>query len=338
MKVNGATYLCFFLLLTGCSDKPEPFSERDRIAVRFSLSGIQAEVSTRVDGNGTSPLAEGTTLRILAFKRVGTNADLSKDEYMGEGTYEANSDGSLKEVSSLLLPQGTYDFYALTPDLEVDKTSNSYSVSINHGVDYASSLTAAVTVTEDNPSVLLTALTRHCSRLIFNFLPKYDNIKSVVIHSVALTNMVKAPVVGTLDEPLTVGTGDNATAITLTEFTLSAESPLEYSASTIALPRQAGAFDFKMKACFNDKATEMVYSAHLPADLSFLPGYQYIFTVKMKGDAVELELGVAPWGDEHSFDTDMGEYYTIELTVDGWQDITWDDTNGGSLGDKDTTN
>lgn len=336
MKVNGCIYLCFFLLFAACSDKPEPFLESDRIAVRFSLSGIQAEVSTRADGDGTSPLAEGTTLRILAFRRVGTNADLSQDKYIGEGTYKANGGGSLKEVSSLLLPQGTYDFYALTPDLEVNKTGNSYTVSVNHGVDYASSLTAAVTVTEDNPSVLLTVLTRHCSRLVFNFLPKYDNIKSVTIHSVALTNMVKAPVVGTLNEPLTVETGNNETAITLTEFTSSAESPLEYSASTIVLPRQAGAFDFKMKVYINsdEETGEKEYSAQLPADLNFSPGYQYIFTVKLRGGKNELELSVAPWGVDYSYDTgDLGGYYTLELTlVEDWKDVPAVD-DGGNLGE-----
>ena len=107
--------LCILLLLAACSAQSEPFSESDKIVVRFSLSGIQAEVSTRAGGNDTSPLAEGTTLRILAFKRVSTDADLSKDKYMGEGRYIANSDGSLTEKSFLLLPRGTYDFYALTP-------------------------------------------------------------------------------------------------------------------------------------------------------------------------------------------------------------------------------
>ena len=59
-------------------------------------------------------------LRILAFRRVGESPDLSTDKYMGEGTYKAiNGDGTLAAVSSLLLRTGTYDFYALTPDLAV---------------------------------------------------------------------------------------------------------------------------------------------------------------------------------------------------------------------------
>lgn len=335
MKVNGAAYLCFLLLLTACSDQPEPFSERERIAVRFSLSGIQAEVSTRADGDGTSPLAEGTTLRILAFKRVGTNVDLSKDEYMGEGTYKANSGGLLTAVNSLLLPQGTYDFYALTPSLTVNRASKPYTVSVNHGVDYASSTEATTaTVTENNSSVELKVLTRRCTKLTFNFSPKYDNVTSVEIRSAELTNMTNVPVVGMLNTSLSIESADKTTSITLSnkDFIPTTGKPLEYSASTIVLPRKAGGFDFKMAAYFNGNTTETVYSAPLPANLPFLPGYQYTFTVKMKGDAAELELGVASWGDEYFFNTDMGEYYTIELTVEnGWQDVPWNDDS--SLGE-----
>ena len=301
--------LCILLLLAACSAQSEPFSESDKIVVRFSLSGIQAEVSTRAGGNDTSPLAEGTTLRILAFKRVSTDADLSKDKYMGEGRYIANSDGSLTEKSFLLLPRGTYDFYALTPQ-EVSRVNvsdgNPCTVSVKHGDDYASSLTTA-TITEDRSSVSLAVLTRHCSKLVFNFLPKYDNITSVDIHSVQLTNMSKSPIVGSLNVSLPIEDGNSGTIITLSDFTPVVGKSLELSASTVVLPRQAGPSEFKMEACFNGSATRIVCSAPLPfADLGFQPGYQYIFTVKMKGDAAELELAVEPWGKEHSLDMDMG--------------------------------
>lgn len=333
MKVNGSICLCFFLLLAACSKKQELLLESDRVAVRFSLSGIQAEVTTRADG--TSPLAEGTTLRILAFKRVGANADLSKDKYMGEGIYKV-SGNTLGSESPLLLPQGTYDFYALTPALTVSKANESYTVSVSHGVDYATSLTKQATVSKATTSVIsLTVLTRYCSKLNFNFSPKYDNVTSVKIRSAELTNMTDAPVVGTLNVLLPIEGAGNAKIVTLGEadFTQVTGKPLEYSASTVVLPRKAGAFDFKMTACFNGNTTGTVYSAPLPVGLPFQSSYQYTFTVKMKGDAAELELAVLPWGDEYSFDTDMGEYYTIELSVDGWQDITWDNENGGSLGE-----
>lgn len=302
MKVNGTICLCIVLFLVACSEKPELFSESDRIAVRFSLSGIQAEVTTR----NTSLLAKGTTLRILAFRRVGTNADLSREKYIGEGTYEANSDGSLKEVKSLLLLQGTYDFYALTPDLEVDKTSEPFTVSVNHGVDYASSLTTA-TINSNSSTVQLSALARHCSKLTFNFSPKDGSgITAADITAVGLTNMTTAPLTGSLNEDLLLtGIGQNTT-INLGKPTISnAGKPLEQSISTIVLPRNAGACNLTISVKYNNIGELRNLLTSLPANLVFAPGFHYTFTVKMKGNLIEVVSTVESWVN-NPFTTDMG--------------------------------
>lgn len=298
MKVNGTKCLCFFLLLTACSDRPEPFSERDRIAVRFSLSGIQAEVSTRADGDGTSPLAEGTTLRILAFK---------DGKYINEGTYTANSDGSLTEVNTLLLPQGTYDFYALTPSsVAVNKTNNPCTVSVNHGEDYAGSLTTAI-INSNNSTVQLSALVRHCSKLTFNFAPKDGSgITSADITAVGLTNMTTSPLTGSLNgELLLTGVGQNAT-INLGKPTIpNTSKPLEQSISTIILPRSAGACNLILSVEYNDLGEVRNLFTSLPENLVFAPGFHYTFTVKMKGNLVEVVSTVESWVD-NPFTTDMG--------------------------------
>ena len=304
MKVNGFIYLCFFLLLTACSSQPEPFSESDRIVVRFSLSGIQAEVSTRADGDGASPLAEGTTLRILAFKRVNTaTPDLSRDKYIGEGIY-INGNGSLTAVSPLLLSQGTYDFYALTPET-VYQGGSSYTVSVSHGVDYASSLTTAKVSTTDF-SVKLTPLTRRCSKLTFNFLPKDGSgITAANITAIGLTNMTTAPLTGSLNEelPLT-GIGQDAT-LSLGKPTIpDANKPLEQSISTIVLLRNAGVCNLILSVEYNSGKAKTL-STPLPANLAFAPGFHYTFTVKMKGSLIEVASTVQPWTDK-LFSTDMG--------------------------------
>ena len=105
-------YLPVVLLLCACTENELLLKEHEAFAVRFSASGIATEVATRA----ASPLADGATLRILAFWRVGESPDLSTDKYMGEGTYRAvNGNGTLEAVNVLLLRAGTYDFYALTP-------------------------------------------------------------------------------------------------------------------------------------------------------------------------------------------------------------------------------
>lgn len=333
MKVIGTICLCIVLLLAACSRQQEPFSESDRIAVRFSLSGIQAEVSTRADGNSTSPLAEGTTLRILAFKRVGANADLSQDEYIGEGMYKVSGDALMPD-SPLVLLAGTYDFYTITPSLEVDKTSAPYTVSVNHKIDYASSLTGQVTVSENDSSVQLEALIRHCTKLNFVISPKESSgITSLTITEVSLSNMTDVPIKGELNKDLPVETANCATALTLSggEFTATTEKPLDYSASTIVLPRKAGAFSFQMKASVEspDWTGAKVYSAPLPNDLAFQSGCEYTFTVKMKGNKEELVLSVQQWGNNSLDVGGIGGFYTATLTViSEWKDVIWEDKDG----------
>ena len=298
--------LCILLLLAACSAQSEPFSESDRIVVRFSLSGIQAEVSTRADGDGASPLAEGTTLRILAFKRVNTaTPDLSRDKYIGEGIY-INGNGSLTAVSPLLLSQGTYDFYALTPET-VYQGGSSYTVSVSHGVDYASSLTTA-TVSIANPIVKLTALTRRCSKLTFNFSPKDgSDITSADITAVGLTNMTAAPLTGSLNGELSLtGVGQNATLNLGKPTVPNAGKPLEQSISTIVLPRNAGACNLTLLVRYNNIGEVRNLSTSLPTNLVFAPGFHYMFTVKMRGNLLEVALMAASWVDK-PFSTDMGE-------------------------------
>lgn len=127
---------------------------------------------------------------------------------MGEGTYRASlGNGSLTPVHSLLLRAGSYDFYALTPETATasggggsgipggggSTTAPPYTVSVGHGMDYATSLTAGRAVDESNPSVPLNDLVRRCTRLVFELSPKAGNIKKVRVASAGLTNMTAAP-------------------------------------------------------------------------------------------------------------------------------------------------
>lgn len=216
----------------------------------------------------------------------------------------------------------------------MDKTNNPCTVSVNHGVDYASSTEATTaTVTENNSSVTLAALTRRCTKLNFAILPKDGSgITSLTIIEISLSNMTDAPLKGELSKALPIET-TRKTTITLggEVFTATTEKPLDYSASTTVLPRKAGTFDFKMKASIESPewTGEKVYSAPLPADIAFLPGCQYTFTVKMKGGKDELVLSVQQWGNNSLDAGDMGDYYTTTLTVEsGWKENPWTDTDG----------
>lgn len=322
------------ILLSGCRGGDDP-SCTAPFAVSFTAVGVGVTVSTRSE---TSPLPSGTTLRILAFRRTGTAADLSADEYRGEGTYEVPSDeggGILRAVSPLLLSAGTYDFYALTPALAVTRGSNgagnTYAVQVENGTDYATSLTESVTVSATSPSVNLDALMRRCTKVTFVLSPKGDNITAVNISSAGITNMTDAPVTGGLNEALDVSGLTQTTEVSVSDFTAPDSSqPLVQESSTVVLPREAGAFSFKMVVEYDNsgKTTE------LSADLAFSAGTHYTFTVRMRGERADLVLSVSPWIDSTDFSTDIGGPDVIEIVIGGWTDVYWDssntDTGGGN--------
>lgn len=298
-------YLPVVLLLCACTENELLLKEHEAFAVRFSASGIATEVATRA----ASPLADGATLRILAFWRVGESPDLSTDKYMGEGTYRAvNGNGTLEAVNVLLLRAGTYDFYALTPALAVanpdnDGGSPACTVSVGHGVDYATSLTAGRTVSEASPAVVLDDLGRHCAKLIFALQPKAGNITSVRIESAGLSNMTHAPVEAVLCTQLPVA------------------GIAQSDAATVVLPRTAGKFQFRMNAVFNGMAAAE-FVADMPETLAFAPGTQYTFSLKMKGGSVQLILEVLPWsGSVMSGQDNIGAFTPVVIHIGTWEHV-----------------
>ena len=325
-------YLPAVLLFCSCTESGLLLRERERFAVHFSASGIGMEVTTRA----SSPLSDNTTLRILAFRRVGQSPDLQADEYMGEGTYKAaGGNGALTPVSSLLLRAGTYDFYALTPALAVTNPDGggaglSCAVSIGHDVDYATSLTAGRAVDESNPSVPLNDLVRRCTRLVFELSPKAGNITSVGVESAGLTNMTHAPIEAALHTALPVSgvAQDDELMIAGGEFS-APDADLNTSAATVTLPREAGKFRFKMNVEFNGKAAAE-FAADMPETLVFAPGTQYRFTMKMKGGSIQLILTVLPWGESvMGGQGDIGAFTPITIDVGSWENVTIPGETGG---------
>lgn len=320
------------LLLCSCTEGELLLRDREPFAVQFSASGIGTEAVTRA----SSPLADGATLRVLAFRRVGGSPDLQADEYMGEGTYKAaGGNGALTPVSSLLLRAGTYDFYALTPALAVTNPDGggaglSCAVSIGHDVDYATSLTEQQTVVGASALVLLNDLGRRCTKLIFELSPKAGNITSVGVESAGLTNMTHAPIEAALHTALPVSGAAQDDELTIAGGEFSApDADLNTSAATVTLPREAGKFRFKMNVAFNGKAAAE-FAADMPETLVFAPGTQYRFTMKMKGGSIQLILTVLPWGESvMGGQDDIGAFTPITIDVGSWENVIISGETGG---------
>lgn len=341
-------YLLAAFLFGSCTESGLQLPEKDTFAVEFSVAGISAEVTTTRAGVA---LENDRQVRILAFRRISSTPDLSKDEFMGEAVYKASGgNGALSAVGTpLCLRADTYDFYALTPDLAVTRPNptgggGTCTVSVDHGMDYAASFTSQKPVTEGSPVVTLATLVRHCTKLTFALSPKYQNITSVNISSAGLTNQTHGPLSASLPTSLDNGKFlldgvalDAQVTLPGTAFTSpdAVNAPHSREASTVILPRKAGAFKFKMSVAFNGLAATGL-EANLPADLVFAEGTHYTFTVKMKGGSVQLVLRVEPWGNEDS-DVSIGDPGTtsIELVVGEWTDVDTDALLGG--GDKPVT-
>lgn len=338
-------------LLTGCSSSNDEGTPGGEVAVNFFSGGIGGDVSTRAS------LGAGVTVRVLAYRH--TDGSLSALNYAGENTYIMQPDGTLKaDVSELLLPAETYDFYTVTPALEVDHSGDAPRVSVGHLNDYAVSLTPEIAIAStginESQSVKLSVLERKCAQLIFQL-----NVTGAVINNVNLTKIAitEATVNPMADGPLEgVGTAD------LTEATSSSTS-LVMDAARFAtdadvtslsrgggavLPKPKGSFSMRLSAIYNDVNT-LTFEAAEVADIAFQKGYRYAFAAVWSGNAFVLHLLVTPWTME-GINADMGSNETLvyplgtwtvqqiesnlgdggtTISVSGWQSSSW----SGDLGE-----
>ena len=301
------------LVLFGCSKSEQAAEpEGEKIAVAFTLPGIGAEVVSSDCLTGTRageadedveivPLDEQVTLRVVVYRRKGTNADIANDTYVTDATYVTvkedehvvlkpcaiASDGTVtvKESELMQLRFGTYDFYAATPALALD--ADHRKVVVNHGVDYATSLTGAVEVKLQpgggTQQIELTNLERKCSRLHFSISRAHQNIAKAAINSVKLGKMTKSPATALLHAAIT--TGDNTGEYqfpTGTFAELNETSKFLSAGADEVLPKSKAAFELALNVAFNDGDPQDL-KATVP-EIAFVPGVEYCFNLRLNGD------------------------------------------------------
>lgn len=340
--------ICIFLSalsLFACTEADD-LAIREGVVVSFTTPGMESGGSenTRAVTNTYVPLDKNATVRVLVYRRKGVNANLSVDEYIGENTYAADSYGQLSAcvvdadgkkttgaAAELRLIQGDYDFYAITPALPV---SDHKTLSVKHGMDYATSLTTASIPTDLTASgkVTLTTLDRKCSKIEFNFDRKSTNVSQIAIDEVRLIDMSKGPLMGTLAQNL-----PNASVITDTiklgssVFTIDATDAYKATGSTIALPKPAGDLKLGMKLKFNGFNKVITLTPATIKGLALAKGTRYIFKVKLKGGSVVLTLTVADWSGTYNVNADdLGESNSLTLKVGEWENVDFNASTGGS--------
>lgn len=349
------------LALVGCS-KSEPGAEPEgeKVAVTFTLPGVSADVSSDeclADSRAPEtdadveivPLDEHATVRVVVYQRAGTNADIANDKYVTDMTYVTvkedermvlkpctiASDGTVtvKESERMQLRFGTYDFYAVTPALELD--ADHRKVEVNHGVDYASSLTGAIEVKLQPggaaQQVALTHLERKCSRLHFSISRSHQNVIKAAFNSVKVGKITKAPATVLLNEA--IATGDNTGEYTFPSKTfaeLNETSKFLSAGAGEVLPKSKAAFELEMNVAFNDgDPTDL--KATVP-EIAFAPGFEYCFNLRLNGDMLELQLQVLPWNEVPEWDTTIGNPGSAVIIIVGtWEVTGWDTHFGGQF-------
>lgn len=364
--------LLFILLLaaaTGCHksedvapgpDRSEAVTVDFALGVRSDAQAVVRSVEGLVPGAAVA-LAEGTTVRVLAFERAGENADIVNDTFVAEAAYVADASGLLKPcvvdadgkiaagtgVAMKLPPaEYKYDFYAITPAAAVADHKN---ISVGHGVDYACSLTSELVEpsVSGTQTVALNTLVRHCTQLAFEIKPsakaKYTSMSFA--DNAVLKYISKAPYTAPI---CSVWNPDDAAAwplLALTEpedaaynfsiakdkFVADSETALLFKGEDIVLPKRSSVFKLRMTIKF-DSYSATPLEAPVPA-MAFAADHRYKFVVTLEGAKLLLILEVGPWivgngGDE---DLELGEWPKGSIEIGSWELETVETELGGSF-------
>lgn len=365
--------LLFILLLaaaTGCHKSeegaPKPAAAAE-VTVEFTLAGARSAQAVVRSVEGVTPgdpvaLAEGTTVRVLAFERAGENADIANDTFVSEATYVAGEDGALTPCVvdadgkiaagtglSMKLPPAeyAYDFYAITPAMEVPEHKN---ISVGHGVDYACSLTSklvepSVTGTQ---TVALNTLVRHCTQVAFRIEPNPSKAKYTSMSfadDVVLKYISKAPYTAPIcsiwnpaDETawplLALSDPEDAAynyAIAQSKFVADSENELVFKGGDIVLPKRSSSFKIRMTIAF-DSYDPTPLDGVIPA-MALAADHRYKFTVTLDGAKLRLILQVGPWivGNGDDDELELGEWPHGTIEVGSWDLTTIEEELGGSF-------
>lgn len=324
----------------------------DPVAVDFALSGLRAGVvpASRAEGDPVEAeeLAVGTTVRVLVFQRTNPAvANITSDKFFAEATYvvrEITEGGSTVRVlvpcnvddatgkeddantaapAEIRLRAAEYDFYAFTPATAIDKST--WAVTVDYGVDHASSLTPKVAVGPSHvsastrkQSVTLETLQRRCSQLSFAVERKSENVNTITIKSVKLSKIPSNPITKTLCTafPLRTSTGG--------EYTLPSGifSPVDgknykLAGKDVVLPKASNPFRLDMTVNFNNSNVDKEVGADIPA-MAFEPNVQYCFVITLKGGSFSLTLNIMPWDTEYSSDLHLGDFHYGSVDLGSW--------------------
>lgn len=338
------SFALFCLCFVSCSSEDGNEEAGAGTAVGFTLGDISSEVT---GGAATrAALAKDTKVRVAVYR---TGAQSSAN-YVTTKEYTVQSNGTLAATDGkdLRLIEGTYDFYAVTPDLTVNTSGSNPTVSVPQKTDFAVSLTTGKEIKKWTSSegssvkraVTLTELARKCVKVNFAIDIAEDVAPTITDTKITEATLSAMPATATatgINMPAVSGTS----TVTLAEslFTTNTDNPRKSSGGTIVLPKTSGTFNLSMKARFNGvtSVTTLFPATNVPA-MSFEGGKEYTFTVRLTKDklgntSAGLWVTVSKWltsdQDYNLGGVPSGPIYTQQLGE--WTTVTWDSNLGGVL-------
>ena len=349
--IGTLAYCLIVTLFSACTDEDKTASSGDGVAVSFSLSGIGCP-STRATAG--KPLADGTTVRVLAYHRPdgSASAALSAANYAGEATYVISSGGTTLNpctvddrgtVTStsgqpMQLLTGAYDFFTVTPALVATHTGDAPVVSVANGTDYASSTTGNQIISpageNRGQTVTLEKLNRRCARLNFTIQcdETVNTITGIEVDELKLTGLSETPLqtaAMTEQAGVLLPAGDFTLTLNGADLPTDATNAKRATGSVIVLPKADAALGLSMQLCFNGSILPTVFDEVTIPAMAFEAGREYPLTITLShGGAVTLTIGSAQlWGDGGDQNQpDAG--FLPGITV-GMPDWTLDEQNQG---------
>lgn len=305
--------------------------------VEFSVAGVdlqQAATKTNIN------LTEGTTVRVLVYKRAAAVPDPGVDRYVTEKTYRIHSDGSFlpcktdadgvvvdSDAAPLELGGGDYDFYAYAPAVAMTTRP---TLQVPHGVDFIA--TAAVTKRVAGRRTNVDLLFTHKeSQLHFTVTRKADanTVLSVAMQDegVKVEKLAASPAVYTLGGDIAVaGTAySGVSEIPGSHFTQINEYTTAALDTVLAREANVSAAD-DLKLTFNVLVNDALYKTYTAtvSGRQLLPGNRYLFNVTVKdGGAVLTMFELLPWTLNVMTDLEVGGDPSNGIVLAEWTEAEW---------------
>lgn len=324
------------LLLFGCAkENPDIPSRTDgKARINFSAPIITEEAVTpqmtlqaasdKQTATRAIPLSANTTIRVVAFTKVNPT-------YKGDQAYFVDSDGKLKPCTvnddgsfkavdtqnELALYPDIYDFYAYTPALPLSASKN--SVTVANGIDFASSVTPNVSVSNDMTQTL-TNLDRKCSKIKLVVKKGDDNtlmtVLSVAAGGVTINNL--PPAIATTGLNPSIPQASGTVTLNVPQSVFTTVNATETSAITYLLPRLGTnrmKIDYNLSYTVSGNSETKSISGSM-GNTALEPGKSYTFTLTMRQSGASL--AVTEWIDGGSQDVVAGESLDYTDNGKGW--------------------